>query len=205
MCSGFRQPGMPPAPPAGSSAASRSAGLPRDVPHGSDPGPRRRGNRRSYRSRSSASAGGRSRVRFRHSPMRLLLSMPARARRYVPVSGPPGPQAIWFPIAEMRDGTPVYANSHIGGLAELMVTFEEWVVPVFTKASAVDLGMVCSCVSVAGLGCTASQVLAAIEAGSVVAVVGCGPLGLAPFRARALPALPQSLRSIPFAFAGRLR
>ncbi|OFW32517.1 MAG: hypothetical protein A3G76_01200 [Acidobacteria bacterium RIFCSPLOWO2_12_FULL_65_11] len=82
------------------------------------------------------------------------------------------------PIADMRDGTPVYANSHIGGLAELMVTFEEWVVPVFTKADAVDLGMVCSCVSVAGLGATTSQVLASIGPGATVAVVGCGPLGL---------------------------
>jgi S-(hydroxymethyl)glutathione dehydrogenase/alcohol dehydrogenase len=91
--------------------------------------------------------------------------------------GRQGPNDL-VPIADMRDGTPVYANSHIGGLAELMVTFEEWVVPVFTKASAVDLGMVCSCVTVAGLGCTASQVLAAIQTGSIVAVVGCGPLGL---------------------------
>jgi S-(hydroxymethyl)glutathione dehydrogenase/alcohol dehydrogenase len=91
--------------------------------------------------------------------------------------GRQGPTDL-VPIADMRDGTPVYANSHIGGLAELMVTFEEWVVPVFTKASAVDLGMVCSCVSVAGLGCTASQVLADVGIGSIVAVVGCGPLGL---------------------------
>jgi len=91
--------------------------------------------------------------------------------------GRQGPNDL-VPIADLRDGTPVYANSHIGGLAELMVTFEEWVVPVFTKASAADLGMVCSCVAVAGLGCTASQVLAAIETGSIVAVVGCGPLGL---------------------------
>ena len=91
--------------------------------------------------------------------------------------GRQGPNDL-VPIADMRDGTPVYANSHIGGLAELMVSFEEWVVPVFTKASATDLGMVCSCVAVAGLGCTASQVLAAIETGSIVAVVGCGPLGL---------------------------
>ncbi|HEX5229434.1 MAG TPA: zinc-binding dehydrogenase [Bryobacteraceae bacterium] len=91
--------------------------------------------------------------------------------------GRQGPQDL-VPIAEMRDGTPVYANSHIGGLAELMVTFEEWVVPVFTKASVVDLGMVCSCVAVAGLGCTASQVLAYVGVGSIVAVVGCGPLGL---------------------------
>jgi S-(hydroxymethyl)glutathione dehydrogenase/alcohol dehydrogenase len=82
------------------------------------------------------------------------------------------------PIAEMRDGTPVYANSHIGGLAELMVTFEEWVVPIVSTAPAVDLGMVLSCVSVAGLGATTSGTLAVVRPGSSVAVVGCGPLGL---------------------------
>src|SRR5215475_608474 len=81
-------------------------------------------------------------------------------------------------IADMSDGTPVYENSHIGGLAELMVTPEEWVVPVFTKADTVELAMVCSCVSVAGLGASASQGLAVIQTGSTVAVVGCGPLGL---------------------------
>ncbi len=82
------------------------------------------------------------------------------------------------PVADQRDGTPVFANSHIGGLADLMVTFEEWVVPVVSRASAADLGMVCSCVSVAGLGATTSGTLATIEPGSTVAVVGCGPLGL---------------------------
>jgi S-(hydroxymethyl)glutathione dehydrogenase / alcohol dehydrogenase len=82
------------------------------------------------------------------------------------------------PIADMTDGTPVYENSHIGGLAELMVTFEEWIVPLFTKAPAVDLEMVCSCVSVAGLGATVSQTLMTIQPGATVAVVGCGPLGL---------------------------
>ena len=91
--------------------------------------------------------------------------------------GRQGPDDL-VPIADMRDGTPVYANSHIGGLADLMVTFEEWVVPVFTKATAADLGMVCSCVAVAGLGATTSQALALVEPGSIVAVVGCGPLGL---------------------------
>ena len=70
--------------------------------------------------------------------------------------GRQGPDDL-VPIAEMRDGTPVYANSHIGGLAEVMVTFEEWVVPIFTKANAAELGMVCSCVSVAGLGATTTQ------------------------------------------------
>ena len=83
-----------------------------------------------------------------------------------------------IPIADMSDGTPVYENSHIGGLAELMVTTEEWVVPIFTKADTVELEMVCSCVSVAGLGATTSQGLVSIAPGSAVAVVGCGPLGL---------------------------
>src|SRR5688572_13707491 len=82
------------------------------------------------------------------------------------------------PVADMSDGTPVFENSHIGGLAELMVTFEEWVVPVFTKSSAIELGLVLSCVSVAGLGAALSPSLAPVEAGSTVAVVGCGPLGL---------------------------
>src|SRR5258706_2225197 len=91
--------------------------------------------------------------------------------------GRQGPNDL-VPIADMRDGTPVFASSHIGGLAELMVTFEEWVVPVFTKATAVELGMVCSCVAVAGLGTATSQVLASIAPGSSAAIVGCGPLGL---------------------------
>ena len=91
--------------------------------------------------------------------------------------GRQGPKDL-VAMAEMRDGTPVYANSHIGGLAELMVTFEEWVVPIFTKASAADLGMVCGCVSVAGLGATTTPGFVMVEPASTVAVVGCGPLGL---------------------------
>jgi S-(hydroxymethyl)glutathione dehydrogenase/alcohol dehydrogenase len=82
------------------------------------------------------------------------------------------------PIGDLRDGTPVFENSHIGGLAELMVTFEEWVVPLFTKADPVALGSACSCTSVAGLGATTAHMLATIEPASIVAVVGCGPLGL---------------------------
>lgn len=81
-------------------------------------------------------------------------------------------------IADLGDGTSVFENSHIGGLAELMVSPEEWIVPIFTKADTVELEAVCSCTSVAGLGATTSQGLATIEPGSAVAVVGCGPLGL---------------------------
>lgn len=81
-------------------------------------------------------------------------------------------------VAELADGTPVYENSHIGGLAGVMVTFEEWVVPIFTQASAADLGMVCGCVAVAGLGATTTPGFVTVEPASTVAVVGCGPLGL---------------------------
>ena len=79
----------------------------------------------------------------------------------------------------MRDGTPVYANSHIGGLAELMVTFEEWVVPIVSKAAAADLGMVLRLRQrrrARRHACRARS--ATVEPGSTVAVVGCGPLGL---------------------------
>ncbi len=83
----------------------------------------------------------------------------------------------FVPMADLRDGTPVYQNSHIGGLAEYMATFEEWVVPITSQQPAEDLAMVCSCVSVAGLGSTTSPANY-VEPGSIVAVVGCGPLGL---------------------------
>lgn len=83
----------------------------------------------------------------------------------------------FLPIGDTADGTPVFQQSHIGGMAELMATYEEWVVPVVTKADAADLAMVCSCVAVAGLGSTTSPANY-VESGSIVAVVGCGPLGL---------------------------
>lgn len=82
------------------------------------------------------------------------------------------------PIADTRSGTPVYPVSHIGGLSELMVTYEEWIVPIFTKAKAVDLGMLTGCTGTCGLGATTSQGVATIRPGTIVAVVGCGPLGL---------------------------
>ncbi len=81
-------------------------------------------------------------------------------------------------IADLADGTPVYQNSHIGGLAEVMVAFEEWVVPIFTTKPAAEVGMVCGCTSVAGLGATTAHGLVAIEPASSVAIVGCGPIGL---------------------------
>jgi S-(hydroxymethyl)glutathione dehydrogenase/alcohol dehydrogenase len=81
-------------------------------------------------------------------------------------------------IGDLADGTPIYENSHIGGLAEVMVAFEEWVVPIFTTKPAAEVGMVCGCTSVAGLGATVAPGLITIEPASSVAVVGCGPIGL---------------------------
>jgi S-(hydroxymethyl)glutathione dehydrogenase/alcohol dehydrogenase len=81
-------------------------------------------------------------------------------------------------IGDLADGTPVYENSHIGGLAEVMVAPEEWVVPIFTTKPAAEVGMVCGCTSVAGLGATVAPGLITIEPASSVAVVGCGPIGL---------------------------
>ena len=119
--------------------------------------------------------------------------------------GRQGPDDL-VPIADMRDGTPVYANSHIGGLAELMVTFEEWVVPVFTKATAADLGMVCSCVSVAGLGATTSQTLAPGRAGLHRRRRRLRPARAERRAGRAnLAARPRSSRSIRSAPAARWR
>src|SRR6185295_16214106 len=40
-------------------------------------------------------------------------------------------------IGDLDDGSPVFENSHIGGLAELMVAPEEWIVPLFTRADKV--------------------------------------------------------------------
>ncbi len=82
------------------------------------------------------------------------------------------------PVADMRDGTPVYMNSQIGGFGEYMVTVEEWVVPVPSKAPAAQLEVALACTSVAGLGATTSQGVAVLPPSANVAVMGCGPLGL---------------------------
>jgi len=81
-------------------------------------------------------------------------------------------------VAEMRDGTPVYMNSQIGGFGEYMVTVEEWVVPIMTHANAAELEVACACTSVAGLGATTSQGIAVMPPSASAAVMGCGPLGL---------------------------
>jgi S-(hydroxymethyl)glutathione dehydrogenase/alcohol dehydrogenase len=81
-----------------------------------------------------------------------------------------------FPaFAEMRDGTQVFAEGGIGGLAELMVAFEEYCVPVFTDLPAVELTLLGDQLT---SGFAAGQSLMRFEPGSDVAVFGAGPVGI---------------------------
>ncbi len=80
-----------------------------------------------------------------------------------------------LPVARMPNGTEVVQDTNIGGHAELIVTLDEWCVPVFSSAPAVELAML-HCVGATGLGTTMTQ--APVETGSDVVVFGCGPLGL---------------------------
>lgn len=77
------------------------------------------------------------------------------------------------PIAEMRDGTKVAGFR--GGLAELMVTFDDYCVPVVTTVPPVELAMLHD-VGMVGLAATMTKVK--IEAGSDAVILGCGPVGL---------------------------
>ena len=78
------------------------------------------------------------------------------------------------PIAQMRDGAKV--TGFRGGSAELMVAWEDACVPVFTKVSSVELAMLHD---VGMVGLAATMNVAPVEPGADVAVLGCGPLGLA--------------------------
>lgn len=77
------------------------------------------------------------------------------------------------PMATMSDGTPV--NGALGGFAELMVAWEEMLVPVFSRHPAAELSLL-SCVSMTGLGL--AMLRAPVEPSSAVVVFGAGPIGL---------------------------
>lgn len=79
-------------------------------------------------------------------------------------------------IAERGNGAPVVPMSGLGGISELMVVAEEYCCPVFTDLPAAQLAMLAD---TTGTGLAAGMNLIRIHAGSDVAVMGCGPLGLA--------------------------
>lgn len=84
------------------------------------------------------------------------------------------------PIAEMADGTPVFADGALGGLSELMVVPEEYCCPVFTNVPAAELTMLGDTL---GTGLAAGHNLAPIEPGSNVVVLGAGPVGMGAIQA----------------------
>jgi S-(hydroxymethyl)glutathione dehydrogenase / alcohol dehydrogenase len=79
------------------------------------------------------------------------------------------------PIGELSDGTPVHQHNNTGGFAELMITFDWYCVPAFSKASAPELAML-GCVGATGLGAVTTFV--PVDFGASVAVLGAGPVGL---------------------------
>jgi len=78
-------------------------------------------------------------------------------------------------IAARADGTPVSNSLAIGGMAELTIAAEEFVIPVFTDLPAIELAMIAG---TPGMGLGAALTMAPVEPGSNVAIFGCGPLGL---------------------------
>jgi S-(hydroxymethyl)glutathione dehydrogenase/alcohol dehydrogenase len=78
------------------------------------------------------------------------------------------------PAAVMADGTPVIGT--LGGFAELIVAWEEMVVPIVSKHDAAELSNL-TCVAMCGLGMTMGR--QPVDAGSSVVVFGAGPIGLA--------------------------
>jgi S-(hydroxymethyl)glutathione dehydrogenase/alcohol dehydrogenase len=86
---------------------------------------------------------------------------------------PPGPMSAVVPFAEAANGTKVTQWMNVGGFAELIVPFEESVIPVVTSVPARELAVL-HCVAGCGLGMAFSM----IDRGSDVVVFGSGPVGL---------------------------
>jgi S-(hydroxymethyl)glutathione dehydrogenase/alcohol dehydrogenase len=80
-----------------------------------------------------------------------------------------------IPSASMSDGTAVMMANGPSGYAEYLVTWEEFIVPVFTKVPPVELSLL-ACVSACGLGLAMCRF--PVEAGSDVVVFGLGPVGM---------------------------
>ena len=87
----------------------------------------------------------------------------------------PGAGNPFLPVAEMAGGTRVVQHNNEGGLAELMIPYEWYCMPIFSSVSSLELSML-GCVGACGLGTTFG--IAPVEPASDVCVLGCGPVGL---------------------------
>ena len=82
---------------------------------------------------------------------------------------------VWTPFADMSDGTPVVAQAGIGGLAELMVTLEDYCCPVFTDIPSTELALLGDQLT---SGFSVGHSAMRFEPGSNVVVFGAGPVGV---------------------------
>lgn len=83
-----------------------------------------------------------------------------------------------IPSATMSGNTPVYMTAPPmgpAGYSEVIVSDEDWVVPLFTRVSPVEASIL-ACVGGTGLGMAMCRF--PIEAGTDVAVFGLGPIGV---------------------------
>lgn len=101
------------------------------------------------------------------------------------------------PVATRADGTQVTASFAIGGMAEMTIAKEEFLVPVWTDISSVELAMVAG---TAGMGLGAGLIQAPIEPGSNVAIFGCGPLGMGAVQAARMRGAGQIIAIEPVAY-----
>jgi S-(hydroxymethyl)glutathione dehydrogenase/alcohol dehydrogenase len=107
----------------------------------------------------------------------------------------------FVPVAQTEDGTPVVGHNNYGGIAELMVAFEEYLVPTVTSVPPVELAIL-HCVGGAGLAATVTFV--PVEAGTNVAVMGCGPIGLSAVQGARIMGAKQIIAIDPIAYRREL-
>lgn len=105
------------------------------------------------------------------------------------------------PVAERADGTKVVGHNNYGGFAELMVSVEEYLVPTITKVPPAELAMM-ACVGGAGLA--AAITYTPIQAGTNVAVMGCGPIGLSAVQGARIMGANQIIAVEPIAYRREL-
>ena len=94
-------------------------------------------------------------------------------------SNAPGVEAF-PPFAELRDGTPVYAQAGIGGMSEIMAAFEEYCVPIFSDLPAAELTLLGDQLS---SGFAAGHAEMHFQPGCDVVIFGAGAVGLGAIQA----------------------
>lgn len=102
-------------------------------------------------------------------------------------------------VGTMSDGTPV--TGQLGGFAELIVAWEELVVPIRSQHDAAELSNL-TCVSMTGLGMTMKRT--PVEAGSSVVVFGAGPIGLSAVQGARIQGASQIIAVEPIAYRREL-